>query len=484
MREVYVAGVGMMRFGRFPERPIEDMGREVVLKALEDAKVTGKQIQETFCGSGYGGPLLGQRILRDMGLTGMAITNVENACSSGTTALREGIAAVAMGRIDVALVIGIDKLTKFGGGTVPLETTDLEVGEGMVMPGLYAMRARRYMHEFGATPKHLGLVSVKAHKNGSRNPYAQYQKEVGLDEVLNSRMIADPLTMYMCCPTGDGAAAVVVTTGEKVRQLGVPSVKVLASTLQSGMYKTGFRDMAANELSARTCKLAYEQAGLSPKDVSLAEVHDVENDVRMPGVHTVADGRQVAGCVDHQLKEQMAGQNYNRGGQADSAIPQARAGGIDQQRQGHHHQESLKAARFFDQATISPDRSIILTTARVKGMMSISSSATVITVTASARFPLSRFCTPSMSGHVVTTIMVAQTSAVRKGRSIQKLAVMRMPMKSTARVVRAMSGLGFLTVIDAAPFIVIRQGRPACLLHLPVRQESPLVSGTTLHGWN
>ena len=274
MREVRVAGVGMIRFGRFPERPIEDMGREAVQKALADAGVHGNQIQETFCGSGYGGPLLGQRILRDMGMTGMAITNVENACSSGTTALREGIAAVAMGRIDTALVIGIDKLTKFGGGTVPLETTDLEVGEGMVMPGLYAMRARRYMHEFGATPKHLAMVSVKAHKNGARNPYAQYQKEVTLEEVMQSRMIADPLTMYMCCPTGDGAAAVVVTTGEKVRQWGVPSVKVLASTLQSGLYKTGFRDMAANELSARTGKLAYEQAGLGPKDINLAEVHD------------------------------------------------------------------------------------------------------------------------------------------------------------------------------------------------------------------
>jgi acetyl-CoA acetyltransferase len=274
MREVHVAGVGMIRFGRFPERTIEALGGEAVLKALADAGIERKHVQETFCGSGFGGPLLGQRILRDLGMTGMPITNVENACSSGTTALREGIAAVAMGRTDVALVIGIDKLTRFGGGTVPLELTDLEVGEGMVMPGLYAMRARRYMHESGATPKHLGMVSVKAHKNGALNPYAQYQKEVTLEEVLGSRMIADPLTMYMCCPTGDGAAAAVITTKEKALQWGATPVKVLASTLQSGLYKTGFRDMAMNELSARTARLAYEQAGIGPKDVSLAEVHD------------------------------------------------------------------------------------------------------------------------------------------------------------------------------------------------------------------
>lgn len=274
MREVYVAGIGMIRFGRYPERSIEDMGREALLKALADARIERNQIQETFCGTGYGGPLIGQRILRDLGMTGMPITNLENACSSGTTALREGVAAVSMGRTDIALVIGIDKLTRFGGGTVPLETTDLEVGQGMVMPALYAMRARRYMHEFGATPKHLAMVSVKAHKNGVLNPYAQYQKAVTLEDVLQSRMIADPLTMYMCCPTGDGAAAVVITTGEKVRQWGVRPIKLVASTLQSGLFKTGFRDMAVNELTARTAKLAYEQAGIGPKDISLAEVHD------------------------------------------------------------------------------------------------------------------------------------------------------------------------------------------------------------------
>ncbi len=274
MRDVFVAGVGMIRFGRFPDRPIEALGGEAVLKALADAGIDRPQIQETFCGSGFGGPLLGQRILRDLGMTGMPITNIENACSSGTTALREGVAAVAMGRTDVALVIGIDKLTRFGGGTVPLELTDLEVGEGMVMPGLYAMRARRYMHETGATPKHLAMVSVKAHKNGTMNPYAQYQKAVTIEEVLGSRMIADPLTMYMCCPTGDGAAAAVITTKENAKKWGAIPIRVAASTLQSGLFKTGFRDMAMNELSARTARLAYEQAGLSPKDVSLAEVHD------------------------------------------------------------------------------------------------------------------------------------------------------------------------------------------------------------------
>jgi acetyl-CoA acetyltransferase len=274
MHDVCIAGVGMIRFGRYPERPIEDLGREALLHALADAGVGRRQIRETFCGTGYGGALLGQRILRDLGMTGMPVTNVENACSSGTTALREAVGAVAMGRTDVALVLGVDKLTRFGGGTIPLELTDIEVAEGMVMPALYAMRARRYMHEYGATPRHLAMVSVKAHKNGALNPYAQYQKTIGIDDVLASRTIADPLTMYMCCPTGDGAAAAVVTTGEKARQLGKRPIKVVASSLQSGLFKTGPRDLTFSELTARTAHLAYEEAGLGPSDVSLAEVHD------------------------------------------------------------------------------------------------------------------------------------------------------------------------------------------------------------------
>ncbi len=274
MRDVYVAGVGMIRFGKFPDRPIEEMGREAVRKALADAGMAREEVNETFCGSSYGGPLIGQRILRDLGMTGMAITNVENACSSGSCALREAVSAVAMGRADTALAIGVEKLSRFGGGTLPLETTDLEVGEGMVMTALYAMRARRYMHEFGATREDLARVAVKAHRNGARNPYAQYPSEFTLEQVLQSRMVADPLSLYMCCPTGDGAAAVLLTTAERVRQVGATPIKVAASVLQSGHYKTGFRDLSFAELTWRTARVAYEQAGVGPGDLSMAEVHD------------------------------------------------------------------------------------------------------------------------------------------------------------------------------------------------------------------
>ncbi len=274
MSDAYVAGVGMTQFGKFKERPIEDLGREAVLNALADAGIQRKDIDEAFCGSQWGGTLIGQRILRDLGMTRIPITNVENACSSSASAIREAVAAVKIGRADAVLVIGVEKLTTFGGGTVPLETTDLEVGQGITMPGLYAMRARRYMHEYGATPRHLAMVSVKAHKNGALNPNAHFREEWTIEQVLESRMIAEPLTLYMCCPTPDGAAAVIIASGDKVRQWGVTPIKVVASVLQSGIYKTGPRDMAINELSTRTSKLAYEEAGLGPEDISLAEVHD------------------------------------------------------------------------------------------------------------------------------------------------------------------------------------------------------------------
>lgn len=272
--DAHVVGVGMVPFGKHRETSIEDLGRSAILAALADAGVERDVIQETFCGSGYGGGLLGQRILRDLGMTGMPITNTENACSSGATALREAVTALSIGRIDVALVIGIDKLTRFGGGTIPLDDQDIEVNQGMVMPALYAMRARRYMYEHGLTAEDLAAVAVKSHAAAEANEYAQFRNPVTVEEVLSSRMIADPLTLFMCCPTGDGAAAAVVCNEAGLRKTGGDPVRIAASALQSGHFVTGFKDIAFSELTSRTATLAYEEAGIEPTDVDVAEVHD------------------------------------------------------------------------------------------------------------------------------------------------------------------------------------------------------------------
>lgn len=270
----YVIGVGMSRFGKQQERSIEDIGREAAMTALRDAGIERAAINEVFCGSSFGGSLIGQRIMRDMGMTGIPITNVENACSSGAAALREAAAAIELGRADAILVLGVEKLTRLGGGTLPLEATDIEAGMGAVMPAVYAMRARRYMYETGAKQRHLAMIAVKSHEFGSRNPYAQLQNRTTVEEVEASRMIADPLTLYMCCPTGDGAAAVVVASKKKAAALGARPVKIAASVLQSGLYKTGFRDMASSELTTRTSKLAYEAASIGPEELDMVELHD------------------------------------------------------------------------------------------------------------------------------------------------------------------------------------------------------------------
>jgi acetyl-CoA acetyltransferase len=270
----FIIGAGMSRFGKQAKRTIEDLGLEAVRAAMADAGVEREQIDEVFCGTGYGGPMLGQRIVRDLGMTGLPVTNVENACSSGATGLREACAAIAVGRAETVLVMGVDKLSKFGGGTLPLEPTDQDVANGAIMPAVYAMRATRYLAETGATPEHMAMVTVKARQAAAHNPHAQMRAPTTIEEVLASRPVAEPLTLFMCCPSGDGAAAVVVTNAKGARKAQRTPVRIAASVLQSGYYKTGFRDLTRSELTERTSRLAYEAAGIGPEDVDLAEVHD------------------------------------------------------------------------------------------------------------------------------------------------------------------------------------------------------------------
>ncbi len=274
MREVAIIGVGMIKMGKFPDRMLSSMGREAVLLAMKDAGVQRGDIQAAYSGTLHGGSLLGQRIFKDLGMTGMPINNMENACSSGSSALREGWLGVASGLYDMVIAVGSEKLSALGGGTLPLEKEDLEVSQGMVMPALYAMRARRYMHDFNATKEDLAKVVVKSRRNASLNPLAQMTQPTTVEEVLNSRMIADPITLFQCCPTGDGAGAAVLCSLEKARKYTRHPILIKASVLVSGKFEPGFRDMTTPEITVRGSKLAYEMAGLGPKDIDVAEVHD------------------------------------------------------------------------------------------------------------------------------------------------------------------------------------------------------------------
>jgi len=274
MREVAVIGVGMTKIGKFPDRLLSSIGREAVLLAMKDAKVERSDIQAAYSGNLHGGSLLGQRILKDLGMTGMPILNFENACSSGSTALREGWLGIASGLYDRVIAVGSEKLTALGGGTLPLAKEDLEVSGGMVMPALYAMRARRYMADFGASKEDLAKVVVKSRKNASLNPYAQFTQPTTVEEVLNSRMIADPITLFQCCPTGDGAGAAVLCSMDQARKYTNHPIRIKASVLVSGKYEPGFRDMTIPEITVRASKMAYEMAAIGPEDIDVAEVHD------------------------------------------------------------------------------------------------------------------------------------------------------------------------------------------------------------------
>jgi acetyl-CoA acetyltransferase len=220
--------------------------------------------------------ILGQVILRDLGLSGIPVYNIENACASGATAVHLARHALLAGQYERVLVFGIEQLTALGGGTIPMQRndrmTDLFATAGMVLPAVYAMRGTRFIHERDAKPADLAAVAVKNRYHGSLNEFAQQRTEVTLEEVLASRMIADPLTLLQCCPSQvDGAAALVLGNrpGRHAKD-----VKVLGSIVVSGLREQGDDDILDAEITARAARLAYEQAGVSPSDVGVVELHD------------------------------------------------------------------------------------------------------------------------------------------------------------------------------------------------------------------
>jgi benzoylsuccinyl-CoA thiolase BbsB subunit len=183
--------------------------------------------------------------------------------------------AIKAGECDIALAFGADKLNHAlpqRGGISHGE--DWDMAYGMAMHGLYAMRAQRYMNDYGVTEEQLAKVSVKSHRLGAKNPFAHMQKEISLEEVMGSRKISDPFTLWHCCPRSDGAAAVVLAASDIATKYCDTPVKVLASVQTSGKYYTGFRDMTMPEITKRTGKMVYEKVGLGPEDIDLVEVHD------------------------------------------------------------------------------------------------------------------------------------------------------------------------------------------------------------------
>jgi acetyl-CoA acetyltransferase len=305
MRKVAIVGAGMTRFGKYLDRGLKDLGREAVEGALDSAGVDKSVVQVAVVGNAAAGLVTGQEmvraevILREMGLGGIPMVNTENACASSSTAFHLAWLYVASGMYDIALALGVEKLyhedkrRSFAaiGAAVDVEIMqkiiaaasadrkaegdkkDAGAGAGesrSLFMDLYAALARDHMRRYGTTKEQYARIAEKNHFNGSLNPHAQYRERYTLDEILASPPVADPLTRLMCSPIGDGAAATLLCSEEKARQLTTKPVWVRASVLTTG------QDHAPGEpgIGDRAAAAAYEMAGLGPEDVSLAEVHD------------------------------------------------------------------------------------------------------------------------------------------------------------------------------------------------------------------
>tara|TARA_B100000900_G_C20526926_1_gene694594 strand:+ start:77 stop:1243 length:1167 start_codon:yes stop_codon:yes gene_type:complete len=280
LRDVYIIGVGQTPCGKFPAKAAHVLGREASWAAIKDAGIYARDIEIGFCGHVYQGMGVGQRTLKDIGLVGQPVINVEGACGSGTLSFWEAWRTIAFGQNDVALAWGVENLSKImSGGPLPLEEDDIEVALGMSMPGLYAMRAKRYMDEYGVSAETLAKVVVKSRQHASKNPIAQFRKETTIEAVLSDPVICDPLTRSMCCPVGDASAAAVLVSGDMLdtikRDKSRMPIKVLGCVAQSGGYAsaTGLT-CDPSENVGRTSQMAYEQAGLGPKDMDVVEIHD------------------------------------------------------------------------------------------------------------------------------------------------------------------------------------------------------------------
>ncbi|KOV95531.1 MULTISPECIES: thiolase family protein [unclassified Streptomyces] len=274
MKPVHVAGAAVHPFGKHPTLNAAELGYRAVRSLLDITGITPDAVDTGFAGSSYGGSLLAQRVLQRVGVSGQPVFTVENACASGASAVHLAWQAVASGAADAVIAFGAENLSAFGGGTLPLTTNDIEIEQGMVMPAAYAMRAQRYLHDFGATVDDLTAVSVKNRANGSLNERAHFQREITAQEVADSRPVADPLRLLHCCPNSDGAAAVLLCSQKVAEQLNTPSVRMRASVVRSGTFHTQYRDMTWPDITERTAKAAYAMADLDPADLDLVELHD------------------------------------------------------------------------------------------------------------------------------------------------------------------------------------------------------------------
>lgn len=305
-QKCYIAGIGMTPFGKHLQRSLKSLAHEAVLSALRDANLSPSDLGAAWVGNVGAGVIsgqvcvLGQVVLRDIGVGGIPIINVENACASSATAFQQACSMVSLGAHDVALVLGVEKLyaedksktfSVFAGGVdierqhelleekkhrreaLSTNIGDTEIQEPRsLFIDIYAEWALDHMRNYGTSRAQLAAVSAKNSLHGSLNSLAQYRSQMTIDEVLLAKEILWPLTLPMCSPIGDGAAALIVVSEKKARQLGMKDmVKVEACELRSGHDFSSEADIEPARLAANHI---YEVSGIGPRDLDVIELHD------------------------------------------------------------------------------------------------------------------------------------------------------------------------------------------------------------------
>lgn len=307
MNKVYIIGLGMIRFNKYPNRDVQDMAHEVTRLALADAGIEKEALNAAFFANTFWGmfsnqhSIRGQVALRSMGIEAIPITNVENACAGASTALHMAYSQIRAGMHEVVLALGAEKISNPNKAlslgayatcmdvgnfeahlqmlekvnkqfTVKIPDDQTPAGEGRsVFMDAYAMGARWHMSKYGSTQEQLAAICAKNHWHGSLNPLSQYQQDMSVAQVLADKPVAYPLTRAMCSPVGDGAAATIVCSEAFLKKLThARPIRIRASVLGTGTD----RDLDGVDIGERLVEQAYAQAGVGPKDISLAELHD------------------------------------------------------------------------------------------------------------------------------------------------------------------------------------------------------------------
>lgn len=295
--DIWIIGTSMTKFGRFADQDLLDLAATASMDALADSGQAMNAVGLLALGNVYeANSHNGQRLQKQIGQTGIPVYNVVNACATGATAVRVAMMGLKAGECDIALAVGVEKMGKMGmlGGAAKnagekkiytpkgrygaVVKTEGLLGTGL-MPGVFAQAGTEYALANGVTAEQFAKVAVKNHLHSTLNPLAQYRKEFSLEEVLNAEVISYPNTLPMCCPTGDGAAAVVLVSDAKLKTLDPDvrrrAIKVSASVLTSDPWTEGGQVQPdVNALTRLAADQAYEAAGIGPEDLDLVELHD------------------------------------------------------------------------------------------------------------------------------------------------------------------------------------------------------------------